>query len=89
MRLGSRVAVTVAVAEAGSCSSDLTPSLGTSISYVFGPKKQNKTKLTFMKDSFLISDLRVSDIYRVWLMLILFSETQSSWKYLELDYHVF
>ena len=35
--------VSVAVVYAGSCSSDLTPSLGTSICRSFGPKKQ-KTK---------------------------------------------
>ena len=42
MRLGSRAAV--ALAEAGSYSSDWTPSLETSICRGFGPKKQNKTK---------------------------------------------
>ena len=31
--------------EAGSCSSDLTPSLGTSIRCRCGPKKQNKQKI--------------------------------------------
>ena len=49
-QLGSCVAV--AVAKASSCSSDSTPSLGTSISWGYGPKrqkaKQNKThKWTF------------------------------------------
>ena len=39
MQLGSAVAV--AVAEASSCNSDWTPSLGTS---VCGPKKQKKKK---------------------------------------------
>ena len=46
MRLGSLVAV--AVVQAGSCSSDLNPSLGTSMCHRCGPKKtktkQNKTK---------------------------------------------
>ena len=47
--LGFRVAVAVAVA--GSCSSDSTPSLGTSICCKFSPKKlktKNKTKLEYM-----------------------------------------
>ena len=39
-QLGSGVAV--AVVEAGSCSSDWTPSLGTSICPMCSPKKQNK-----------------------------------------------
>ena len=47
VRLGSGAAV--AVVQAGSCSSDMTPSLGTSLCYGCGPKmqktKQNKTKL--------------------------------------------
>ena len=38
-RLGSGVAVAVAVAVAGSCSSNLTPSLGTSICHGCSPKK--------------------------------------------------
>ena len=42
MRLGSHVAV--AVAYAGSCSSDSTPSLGTSICPGGGPKKEKKKK---------------------------------------------
>ena len=45
MRLGPGVAV--AVVEAGSCSSDLTPGLGTSICQFFfllGPKEKKKTK---------------------------------------------
>ena len=42
MRLGSCVAV--AVVQAGSCSSDSTPSLGTSICHQCGPRKKNKTK---------------------------------------------
>ena len=37
-----RSSVAVAVAQASSCSSDLTPSLGTSIWCRFGPKKQKK-----------------------------------------------
>ena len=44
MRLGSGVAVAVAVAVASSCSSDLTPSLGTSICQVCGPKKTKRQK---------------------------------------------
>ena len=40
MRLGSRVAVAVALA--GSCSSSSTPSLGTSVFHRCGPKKQGK-----------------------------------------------
>ena len=42
MRLGSHVAV--AVVEACSCSSDLTPSLGTSICLRFSLKKTKKKK---------------------------------------------
>ena len=41
-QLGSRVAV--AVAKAASCSSDLTPSLGTSMCHRCGPKKEKKRK---------------------------------------------
>ena len=36
------VAAAMAVAQASSCSSDLTPSLGTSICRGFGPKKTKK-----------------------------------------------
>ena len=43
-RLGSDVAVAVAVVEAGSYSSNSTPSLGTSICRRCGPKKQKKKK---------------------------------------------
>ena len=39
-QLGSQVAVVVT----GSCSSDLTPSLGTSICHRFGPEKQKKER---------------------------------------------
>ena len=42
MRLGS--GVTVAVAQASSCSSDLTPALGTSIYRGYDPKKKKKKK---------------------------------------------
>jgi len=42
MRLGSCIAV--AVVWAGSCSSDSTPSLGTSICFGCGPKKRTKKK---------------------------------------------
>ena len=42
MRLGSRVAV--AVAQAASCSSDLTPSLGNSIYLRWSPEKKKKRK---------------------------------------------
>ena len=41
-QLGSHVAV--AVVQAGSCSSDSTPGLGTSICCRYSPKKQNETK---------------------------------------------
>ena len=43
MQLGSHVAV--AVVKASSCSSDSTPSLGTSMCYGCGPKKQKKKKI--------------------------------------------
>ena len=39
-----RAGVAVAVAEAGSYSSDLTPSLGTSMCLRFGPKKNKDEK---------------------------------------------
>ena len=42
MKLGSGVAV--AVVEAGSCSSDWTPSLGTSICFGCSPKKTKRPK---------------------------------------------
>ena len=42
MQLGSGIAV--AVAKAGSCICDLTPSLGTSICNKCGPKKKKKKK---------------------------------------------
>ena len=51
MQLGSGITVAVAMvvavamAVAGSCSSDLTPSLGTSICFKCGPKKQKKKKV--------------------------------------------
>lgn len=41
-----RSCVAVAVEEAGSCSSNMTPSLGTSICYRYGPKKQEKKKVS-------------------------------------------
>ena len=44
IRLEYCLAVAVAVAEAGSCSSDSTPSLGTSICCKYGPKNQKKKK---------------------------------------------
>ena len=43
MQLGSGVAV--AVAWGSSCSSDLTPSLGTSICHRYGPKKEKHKKI--------------------------------------------
>ena len=43
-QLGSCVAVAVAVVKAGSCRSDSTPSLGTSICHGRGPKKTKKRK---------------------------------------------
>ena len=43
MQLRSRVAV--AVVEAGNCSSDSTPSLGTSMCREGGPKKTNEINL--------------------------------------------
>ena len=44
VQLGSQVAMAAAVAVAGSCSSNLTPSLGTSIHCRCSLKKENKTK---------------------------------------------
>ena len=43
-RHGADPAIAVAVTQAGSCSSDLTPSLGTSILRGYGPKKQKKKR---------------------------------------------
>ena len=43
-RLGSGIAMAVAVAMAGSCSSDWTPSLGASICYGCNPEKTKQTK---------------------------------------------
>ena len=42
--MGLRSGVTVAVVQAGSYSSDSTPSVGTSINHKCGPKKQKKEK---------------------------------------------
>ena len=39
-----RLGVAVVLAEAGSCSSDLTPSLGTSIRHGCGPKRTKDRK---------------------------------------------
>ena len=50
-RLGSSVAVAVAVVQVGSCSSDWTPSLRTSICCRYGPKK-TKNKLFLFLFSF-------------------------------------
>ena len=47
MQLGFHVSVAVAVMEVSSCSSDLTPSLGTSICRGCGPKKQKKKRKNF------------------------------------------
>ena len=47
-QLGSGVDVAVAVAVAGSCSSDQTPSLGTSICCECGPKEQKKKNKTLI-----------------------------------------
>ena len=41
----------IAVAVAGSCSSDLTPSLGTPICRGYSPKKKKKKKLTKQKQT--------------------------------------
>ena len=43
-RVNTAVAVAVAVAVADSCSSDLIPSLGTSICHECGPKKRKKKR---------------------------------------------
>ena len=49
MQLRSHIAVTVA--KGGSCSSNLTPSLGTSIRQECGPKKKKKQKKKKTKTS--------------------------------------
>ena len=48
MWLGSGVAAAVAVVQAGSCSSDATPGLGTSLGHRCGPKKQRNHRLRFL-----------------------------------------
>ena len=48
----ARIRVAVAVAEAGSCSSYSTPSLGTSLCQGYGPKKEKKKK----KYTWMVSD---------------------------------
>ena len=55
MWLGSGVAV--AVAQAGSYSSDLTPSLGTPICHRYSPKKDKK------KSEFYLMDTNLTSIY--------------------------
>ena len=45
LQMGSGIAVVVA--QASSCSSDSTPSLGTSMCHGCGPKKQKKEKKSF------------------------------------------
>ena len=45
----------LAAAQAGSCSSDLTPSLGTCIGHRRGPKKKRKKKVHLEKGSGLLS----------------------------------
>ena len=49
MQLRSRVAVAVAVVEAGCCSSDLTPRPGTVICLRCGFKKEGKKKVSAIK----------------------------------------
>ena len=57
MQLGYWVAVAVAVAS--NYSSDLTPSLGTSICCRCGPKKQKKMFILLLMTKFLIAKLRI------------------------------
>ena len=54
MRLGSGVAV--AVAQASSCSSSLTPSLGTSICCTCASKKQKKEIFFFLQTFYHVSE---------------------------------
>ena len=54
----------MAVAQAGSCSSDLTPSLGTSICHKCGPKKKKK------KD--LLSTISIREIAHIDLSELIF-----------------
>ena len=60
MCLGSRVAVAVAVVQAGSCNSDLTPRLGTSICRRCGPKNKIKKK-SYTKSLSISNELVVSE----------------------------
>jgi len=63
-QLGARVAV--AVVQASSCSSDSSPSLGTSICCGCGPKKgkkQNKTKLRTWRSDTTFIWLRWTDVF--------------------------
>ena len=65
MQLGSGVAV--AVAEASRCTSNLTPSLGTSICHGCSPKKQKKKKKKKKKDLPRMSKTRgVEEKYFYW-----------------------
>ena len=68
MSLGS--AVVVAVVKAGSCSSDLTPSLGTSICHGYSPKKQNKQKFRELPGSLVVKGFgivtAVAQIQSLW-----------------------
>ena len=53
-----RSIVAVAVVQAGSCSSDLTPSLGTSLCHGYGPPKEKKKKVPAYHSTVLQANIR-------------------------------
>ena len=64
-----RSSIAVAVAQASSCSSDLTPSLGTSIWCRFGPKKQKKKEKKKEKEKKLSTqDTQTQKTRLIWLL---------------------
>ena len=63
MQLESSIAV--AVAKAGSCSSNSTPRLGTSICLKYSPKKKKKKKVILMG---VLPDLKKIFLIEVWLI---------------------
>ena len=78
MRLGSGIAV--AVAQAGSCSFDPTPSLGTSIDMGVPLKRPKKTKKTTTKNF-------PFNIFRLLLVVAEIAEDETMYKRELLYYH--
>ena len=73
LQMWLRPHIAVAVAQASNCSSDLTPILGTSICYRYGPKKKKKKLHTYIynniaynvKNDYQWRILPRSDIYTI------------------------